>query len=86
MKNLERELNPFTVVICSSRVALESCGNSGLRSEGVVTDGATAWYQMTLDSSGCSHPSLSGPEAEEGAEDEDYSWMDDMEAAGVAPV
>jgi hypothetical protein len=42
--------------------------------------------RVALDDAGYSDLSLSGPEVEEDADNEDYSWMDDMEAAGVSPV
>jgi hypothetical protein len=42
--------------------------------------------RVALDDAVYSDLSLSGPEVDEDADNEDYSWMDDMEAAGVSPV
>lgn len=89
MKNLEKRVNLGTSGIGSAPLASALCGNSGLMRDGAVTgklDSATAWHEMMLNGSGYSDLSPSGPEADEDADNEDYSWMDDMEAAGVSPV
>lgn len=48
--------------------------------------GATALHSVVLEAHGCSGMSPLGPEADEDGDDDDFSWMDDMEAAGCAPV
>jgi hypothetical protein len=47
---------------------------------------ATARQELMPEASGWSGLPPSGPEVEEDDENEDYSWMDDMEAAGVSPL
>ena len=89
MKDLEKQFNQVNSVIESLKVALELCENSSLMMEGVVTkalSSATALHEMMLDSLGWSSVPASGPEAEDDGENDDFSWMDDMEAAGAAPV
>jgi len=86
MKKHGKQLNPITAKLGPSKVILETCIQSHLMLAGVGTDCAATWYGMMLDSSGWPDLLPSGPEADENAEDEDYSWMDDMEAAGVSPV
>jgi hypothetical protein len=88
MENLEKQFSQVNSVIESLKVALELCGNSSLMVEWVVTaalNSATVLHGMMLDSLGLSSMSTLGPEGYEEGED-DSSWMDDMEAAGVAPV
>jgi hypothetical protein len=89
MQNLEKQFSQVNSVIDSLKVALELCGNSSLMMEGVVTtalNSATALHAMMLDSLGWSSMSPWGPEGDEDGEDDDSSWMDDMEATRVAPV
>ena len=89
MENMEKQFSQVDSVIESLKVALELCGDSSLMMEGVVTralNSATVLHGMMLDSLGWSSMSSLGPEADEDGEDDDSSWMDDMETAGVAPV
>ena len=86
MKNNEPMLNQVTAVVETLKVALELCGDSSLMLEGVVTralNSATALHDMMLDQAGLP-TSTTGPEAAEEGEEDDFSWMDDMEAAGTA--
>lgn len=46
---------------------------------------ATALPSVVLDAPGRPGISPLGPEADDAGEDDDFSWMDDMEAAGGAP-
>lgn len=86
MKNLEKRRSPVTSVLGSSKLAPESGGNFSMTMEGVVTDSATARHGIMLAASGCPNLLPSAPEDEEDAENDDYAWMDDMEAAGAAPA
>jgi len=86
MKNLEKQLNLITALLAASQVTLESCRNSSLVMVGVGSDSAATWHGMMLDSPGWPDLLPSGPDADEDADNEDYSWMDDMEAAGVSPL
>lgn len=89
MEHLKKQLSQVNSVIESLTVALQLCGNSSLMLEGVVTttlDRATVLRGMMLDSLGGSKVPPLGPETDVDNEDDDFSWMDDMEATGIAPV
>jgi hypothetical protein len=53
---------------------------------GKATTEEAQMMRVALDAAVYSDLSLSGPEVDEDADNEDYSWMDDMEAAGASPV
>ena len=84
-----KQLARINAVIESLNVALELCDNSSLMMEGVVTaalNNATALQGLMLNALEWPGTSPAGPEGHENSEDDDFSWMDDMEAAGVAAV
>ena len=92
MENIEKQFSQVNSVIDSLKVVLELCGNASLMMEGVVTaalNSATVLQAMMVDSLGWSSMSPLGPKGDEDSgegEDDDSSWMNDMDAAAVAPV
>ena len=49
-------------------------------------DSAAVWHGMRSGASEGQGRSPAGAEGDEECDDDDFSWMDDMEAAGAAPV
>ena len=84
---MEKQYCQIDSVVTTLNLALELCGDKSRTAKGAVTSAIDSvrtlqWMMLERDAG------LKGnePPVDEDAEDDDYSWMDDMEAAGAAPL